>query len=133
MRSTSNNPDIIFDVAHNEDGINSFLKYIKESNKAYRKKILLLSIQKKKDIKKVSGKLDVFFDKKIYSPTHHEKSMEYSQIQNYFDNIDYIENPNEALKNVMKNIKKTDLIAIIGTHYWGEHLSLFFNICFDNI
>ena len=103
------NPDIIFDVAHNEDGINSFLKYIKDSNKAYNKKILLLSIQKKKDIKKVSGKLDAFFDKKIYSLTNSERSMEYLQIQNYFNTIDYIENPNEALKTVIKNAKKTDL------------------------
>ena len=127
------NPDIIFDVAHNEDGINSFLKYIKDSNKVYNKKILLLSIQKKKDIKRVSGKLDAFFDKKIYSITNTERSMEYLQIQNYFNAIDYIENPNEALKSAIKNAKKTDLVAIIGTHYWGEALNLFFNICFDNI
>jgi len=127
------NPDIIFDVAHNEEGINSFLKFIKESNKPYRKKILLLSIQKKKDIKKISSKLDATFDKKIYSLTNPNRSMEYIQIQKYFNNIDYIENPNEALENVLKNAKKTDLIAIIGTHYWGEVLNLFFNICFDNI
>ena len=127
------NPDVVFDVAHNEDGINSFLKYIKDSNKVYDKKILLLSIQKKKDIKKVSGKLDAFFDKKIYSLTNSERSMEYLQIQNYFNTIDYIENPNEALRNAIKNAKKTDLVAIVGTHYWGEALSLFFNICFDNI
>ena len=127
------NPDIIFDVAHNEDGINSFLKYIKDSNRVYNKKILLLSIQKKKDIKRVSDKLDTFFDKKIYSITNTERSMEYVQIQNYFNAIDYIENPNEALKSVIKNAKKTDLVAIIGTHYWGEALNFFFNICFDNI
>ena len=126
-------PDIIFDVAHNEDGINSFLKYIKDSNKVYRKKILLLSIQKKKDIKKVSRRLDAFFDKKIYSLTNSERSMEYAQIQNYFNDIDYIENPDKALRNAIKNAKKTDLVAIIGTHYWGEALKLFFNICFDNI
>ena len=51
----------------------------------------------------------------------------------YFNDIDYIESPNESLRSVMKNTKKTDLVAIIGTHYWGEALNLFFNICFDNI
>ena len=67
------------------DGINSFLNFIKNSKHIYRKKTLLLSIQKKKDIKKVSGKLDAFFDKKIYSLTNSERSMEYVQIQNYFN------------------------------------------------
>ena len=37
------------------------------------------------------------------------------------------------LINILKNAKKTDLVAIIGTHYWGEALNLFFNICFDYI
>ena len=127
------NPDVIFDVAHNEEGIESFLSFITNTKKSYRKKTLLLSIQKKKNITKVSNQLDMFFDKKIYSITNPLRSMEYIEIQKYFNDIDYIESPNEALKNVMQNAQKKDLIAIVGTHYWGDSLKLFFNICFDNI
>ena len=59
--------------------------------------------------------------------------MEYAEIKKYFNDIDYIESPDKALEKAMQNAQKKDLIAIIGTHYWGDSLKLFFNICFDNI
>tara|TARA_B100000519_G_scaffold194576_1_gene198543 strand:+ start:547 stop:1734 length:1188 start_codon:yes stop_codon:yes gene_type:complete len=127
------NPDIIFDVGHNEDGIKSFLKFLTNSKKSYRKKTLLLCIQKKKNIAKVSRRLDVFFDKKIYSTTNPARSMQYFEIKKYFNDIEYIKKPESALKSVLKNAQKNDLIAIVGTHYWGNSLKGFFNICFDNI
>jgi dihydrofolate synthase/folylpolyglutamate synthase len=129
----NNNPDIIFDVGHNEDGIQSFLKFLINSKKSYRKKTLLLSIQKKKKIIKVSKQLDNFFDKKIYSITNSDRSMEYAEVQKYFNNIEYVESPDKALEIATKNSQKKDLIAIVGTHYWGSSLKDFFNICFDNI
>ncbi len=127
------NPDIIFDVGHNEDGIKSFLNFLLSSKKTYRKKTLLLSLQKKKKITRISKELDMFFDKKIYSVTNPSKSMEYAEIKKYFNEIKYIEMPVNALKSALKNAQKKDLIAIIGTHYWGDSLKSFFNICFDNI
>ena len=49
----SKSPDIIFDVAHNEEGVTSFLKYLNTLNKKYDRKYLLLSLQNKKNIKKM--------------------------------------------------------------------------------
>ena len=59
--------------------------------------------------------------------------MSYQEIKNHFSNIQYIENPNQAISDTIHSSKKNDLIAIIGTHHWGNSLKSFFNICFDNI
>ena len=128
----STNPDIIFDVAHNIAGIQTFLEYIKNGKK-YRKKTLLFSVQKRKEIKQVCAKMDCTFNNIIYSRTNEKYSMPYRDIKQHFKNSQYIENPDQALKIAIKNSQETDLIAIVGTHYWGDTIKTFFNICFDNI
>jgi len=34
--------------------------------------------------------------------------------------IEIIDNPDLAIKAGLNNSKKTDLLAIIGSHYWGD-------------
>ena len=128
-----NKPYIIFDVAHNEQGILSFLNYIKTLQDRYRKKTLLLSIQKSKEIKTICPNLESFFDEIIYSKTDSQRGMSYAKIKPYFSHIKYIKNPEESIKNTLSQSENNDLIAIVGTHHWGNTLKNFFNICFDNI
>ena len=59
--------------------------------------------------------------------------MDFVELQKYFKSIEYIEDPNVAIKKIVNSSKDSDLIAIIGTHYWGDSIKSFFNICFDNI
>ena len=77
--------------------------------------------------------MEEVFDSIVYSKTNEKYSMPYNDIKQYFKNSKYIEKPDQALKMTIKNSKETDLIGIIGTHYWGYTLKTFFNICFDNI
>ena len=130
----STNPTIIFDVGHNDGGINSFLDYINtQKTKKYSKKTLLFSIQKNKNISKIAQKLESSFDQIIYSQTSAKNSMSFSSIQQYFNSVNHVQSPNNALKMTINNAKKDELIAIVGTHYWGDSVKSFFNICFDNI
>ena len=126
-------PDIIFDVAHNEQGIESFLKYLDSLSKSYDKKYLLLSLQNKKDIKRCISGLERTFDKIIYSITNDEKSMPFDNVERLFKNPIFIEKPKKAIDFTSTIATKKDLIAIVGTHYWGNTISDIFNISFDII
>ena len=128
------NPTIIFDVGHNEDGINSFLEFMgTQQAKKYSKKTLLFSIQKNKNISKIAQKLECSFDQIFYSQTNTKYSMSFSSIKQCFKSVKYIQSPIDALNMTINNAKKDELIAIVGTHYWGDSVKSFFNICFDNI
>mgnify|MGYP001165065766 CR=1 FL=1 len=130
----STHPTVIFDVGHNEEGINSFLEYINtQKTKKYSKKTLLFSVQKNKNISKIAQKLESSFDKIIYSQTSPKYSMSFTSIKQCFQSVKNIQSPSEALKMTINNAKKDELIAIVGTHYWGASVKSFFNICFDNI
>ena len=127
-------PDIIFDVAHNEEGIKSFLEFLKtESEGKYLKKTLLFSIQKNKIIDNIAPELEKTFDKIVYSETNQKYSMDFQHIKKYFSSAEHIKSPIDALEKITNNAQKDELIAIVGTHYWGQSIKSFFNICFDNI
>ena len=130
----SKRPDVIFDVAHNEGGIKSFLNFIKKDlHKKYSKKTLLFSIQRNKSINNIAKELSDSFDRVIYSKTHQKYSMDFHKIKKYFTSAEYIKFPRLALKEIIDNSQEDELIAIVGTHYWGDSIKNFFNICFDNI
>ena len=127
-------PDIVFDVAHNEEGLKSFLEFIKSDlGEKYSKKTLLFSIQKNKIIHNIAQELEDKFDKIIYSTTSQKYSMDFKEIKKHFSSAEHIESPTKALETSINRAKKDELIAIVGTHYWGETIKSFFNICFDNI
>ncbi|MAV65379.1 MAG: hypothetical protein CMG00_09340 [Candidatus Marinimicrobia bacterium] len=129
----SKSPDIIFDVAHNEEGVTSFLKYLNTLNKKYDRKYLLLSLQNKKNIKKCIPIIEKEFDKIIYSKTDQLKSMDFDVIKRVFKKEVLFKKPKEAIGFALNISNKKDLIAIIGTHYWGNDISDIFNIYFDII
>ena len=127
------NPKIIFDVAHNESGILSFIQNIINKNKKYNKMYLLLSLQKHKRIKNIIININSIFDEVIYSQANHEKAMKFSKIKKLLPNAIYIENPKNAILDVLNKSKRNDFIGIIGTHYWGQAIQEIFNISFDNL
>ena len=126
-------PFIIFDVAHNADGIRSFLRFINQINKNFKKKYLLISIQKTKNIKEISKDLNKNFDEIVYTITDIHKSMDFTSIKKEIPKSTLIENSLHALDKVTSIASRDDLIAIIGTHFWGEAVSNKFNISFDNL
>ena len=126
-------PHIIFDVAHNEEGIKSFLKFIDNANYKFKQKYLLLSIQKTKNIKEVSIKLNRYFDHIVYTITEPEKSMNFEVIKLVMPNAIFIKNPISAINHLISVADKEDLISVVGTHFFGETISKKFNISFDNL
>ena len=118
-----NNPSVYFDVSHNDDSINAFCDAIKSLNH-HHKKILIISIQKTKKIKESIPILENIFSKIIITKLN-DRMYSSQTLSSMFSNksqIEIVNNPDLAIKNTFKNIQNNDLLAIIGSHYWGEHV-----------
>jgi len=117
------NPSVYFDVAHNDDSIQAFCEAI-ESLNHINKKILIISIQKTKIIIDSIPQLENIFSKIIITSLN-DKMYSTESLSSMFSNKTQIEistNPDMAIKNTMMNIAENELLAIIGSHYWGEYI-----------
>lgn len=118
-----NNPTVYFDVSHNDDSIHAFCDAMKSLNHT-NKKILIISIQKTKNITESIPKLENIFSKIIITSLN-ERMYSTQILSSMFSNktkIEISKDPDKAIKNTMKDIEDNELLAIIGSHYWGEHI-----------
>ena len=127
-------PLIIFDVAHNEMGIASFINFIKNFSK--KKKILILSLQKRKKIINNIREIEDTFDEIILCETNNKRTMGLNELQNNFqklNKIKLIKSDYDAIKYAISTASINDSIGIIGTHHFGESIAKIFNISFNLI
>ena len=109
--------------------INKFCQTIKEY-KFSGKKTLFISLQKTKKLEEATLKLINFFDR-IICVQLNERMYNTSTLVEIFEdsiNLDKTDNPYNAIKNLIQESENNDLIAIIGSHYWGEHIEKIFKI-----
>jgi len=116
----SNNPDIIFDSAHNPEGIENFVKeFSKEYNK-YNKRILLFGVMRDKSIKEMLSKLSGSFDEIHVAQIKYERSSKIEDLQEIAGelNIHVIPelNPVEYIKN-FKELKSNTCLVVLGSMY----------------
>ena len=126
------NPLIIFDVAHNESGIASFIDFFKSL--ATGKKILILSLQSRKKIESQVNLIESVFDEIILCETSNKRSMKVHELKTNFQNIEQvkcIKSDYDAIHYALNNSLKNDSIGIIGTHFLGNAVSKIFNISFN--
>ena len=130
------NPTIIYDVAHNQAGIESFTQTVKSylKNKTYKNKILICGFEEKKSIKFFLINLTKLFDKIICTETGTRQNLDCEKLAHYFNNskVSSTRNIKEVFNITKKQDKKT-LVCIIGSHYFGPHISKFYNKSFAKI
>ena len=128
----STQPLIIFDVAHNESGINSFINFYQTLAKG--NKILIISLQKRKNIDSQINQIEKIFDEVIICETKNTRTMTVEELKAKFTNhvkIKIIKSDYEAIKYAVDTVQKNDSIGIIGTHFLGDAISKIFNISFN--
>ena len=116
-------PSVYFDVSHNDDSIIAFCNAIKSLDHQYTK-TLIISVQKTKIIKKSISILENMFSNIIITKLN-DRMYSTQILSSMFSNqtqIKIIKNPSTAITNTLKNIQKNDLLAIIGSHYWGDYV-----------
>ena len=119
----SKNPNIFFDVSHNDDSIIAFCNTM-ESFDHRGISFLIISIQRTKQINSAIVKLKSMFSKIIITQINDRmySSKDLSSMFAPHRSIEIIDNPDDAIKKTMPKLKKSDILGIIGSHYWGEYI-----------
>ena len=127
------NPDVIFDVAHNEDSFIALCHSVESINNNGRK-FLLLSMQKTKFLTNSLSLLKNTFDKIICTKLNDKMytSLELYNILYPFDDLSCYEDAKNSIENIQKMMDINDLLVIAGSHYWGEHISSNFKFFLGN-
>ncbi|MAQ43519.1 MAG: hypothetical protein CMG25_03435 [Candidatus Marinimicrobia bacterium] len=128
MQVIQKKPLTIFDVAHNEDGLLGLCSTIKDfSHKG--KKILILSLQNSKHIDKALPYLSQLFDDIICTQLN-DRMYSNNDLINLFSNYKSIKSVNSSLEvnKIINEAHLDDLIAIVGSHYWGTEIEKIFKI-----
>ena len=129
MQIINKHPLIIFDVAHNEQGLLAFCNTITALS-IKGKKTLVISLQKTKAIDGVTSKLISLFDSIICTQLNDRmyNEIELMDIFTSCKNLESTQNPSKVIDDIMSHASDEDLIAIIGSHYWGEEIEKIFKI-----
>ncbi len=116
----SHKPDIIFDSAHNPEGVESFLSEFKRDESKYRRKILLFGVMKDKQIKPMLEKLRVHFDEIRVTRVDYERSSSVEELQNIASESGLSVIPENDPVNFIKKFKDTereDCLVVLGSMY----------------
>ena len=127
-------PMVIFDVAHNEESLIEFLNTIK-SIQIKGQKVLLISIQKSKKIGTIINNMTRYFDHIICTQLNGRMYKAEELLYMFNDGNSYIESsdkPSETIIQIMKTLEEEDILAIIGSHYWGPYIEKSFKNSFGS-
>ena len=128
-------PDIIFDVAHNENGIEAFIKYFKLIKKQYSKSYILVGFEDSKEIDLGLKTLCLCFDFISLTETNIKSCMPIKKLKAkcspYSKNIKTMINPIKAIEYNLQKQTSSDIFVILGSHYFGSHINKIFKNCFD--
>ena len=128
-------PTIIFDVAHNDSSLKSFIESFNsylEKNK-FEKKYLLCAFENNKKIRSIFKKFENKFDYIVCSETNIRDSMPSEEIAKIFrnrDKIKTVKNIEESIEFCIKKTKKSDVLVILGSHFIAPAISTFFKKLF---
>ena len=116
----SKNPDIIFDSAHNPEGVNSFLSEFKREAVKYNQKHLLFGVMKDKSVRLMLTQLKDYFDIIYVTQISYERSSKINDLVKIAGEIGLTvipeSKPVELIKNFLK--QKTDnCLVVLGSMY----------------
>ena len=135
IQKLSDKPDIIFDVAHNSEGIQALSDYIYSIKNLYNKKYLIIGFESTKQIFSDLKHLVNIFDETIITETKIRNSMpakEIYQSVNLKNKMIINTSSYNAINFYKEQLNHSDLLVIAGSHYFGNVLNKIFKNCFEN-
>jgi len=113
-------PDIIFDSAHNPDGIKEFIEEFKKDSKGYNKKSILFGAMKDKSLKEMLTTLGNHFDNIYVTEIDYERSAKAADLKKIAAEIglgveiktNYVDFITSFLNN-----NKEDCLVVLGSMY----------------
>ena len=127
-----NNPLIIFDVAHNAHGLQSFLSFFNSLN-IKGDSILIIALQSRKDVQSVLSDLAKRFQYIICTEGEGRKPMSANKLASKFPRkVEIIKNPKKAILSGKNKLTINGAMAIVGSHGLGSSIGNVFKISFYN-
>ncbi len=117
-------PKIIFDSAHNLEGVETFIREFRTEFTSYSKRTLIFGAMKDKDIKGMLNKLEPFFDVILITQVQVERAAAakdiLDQITDRKDDFCEIENPADFILNFMDKAGDECLVVLGSMYLLGE-------------
>jgi dihydrofolate synthase/folylpolyglutamate synthase len=116
----SKKPDIIFDSAHNPEGIDNFLTEFKKDANKYSKRVLLFGVMKDKAIKGMLSNLNNSFDEIHITQVNVDRSSKIEELQDIADElkINVLPERNPAgFTKEFNNRAASDCLVVLGSMY----------------
>jgi len=128
----SQNPTVIYDVAHNSEGIEAFIETFKNLYSSHNYKILICGLEYNKKVKNITNQLGLLFDEIICTETGVRKSMPAKKLKNLFQhkNAAIIQNTHKALNYAFQKANSNDVIGIVGSHFFAPFINHYYKNCF---
>ena len=114
------NPDIIFDSAHNPEGIKSFISEFKKDYKSYSGRTLLFGVMKDKAIEEMLLDIKDYFDEIFITEIDNERSCKIEKLLEISTGINLevkIEMEPVRLLTEFETREKNECLVIIGSMY----------------
>lgn len=125
------NPKIILDSSHNEEGINNFISEFKNEKDNYNNREVIFGVMKDKDIKKMLLQFDNIFDKINITTFEYERAATIEQIKNIADSIgvkvNLIPDPVEYILRFKTETGKKCLVVLGSIYLLGQIKSKLMN------
>ena len=113
-------PDIIFDSAHNPDGVRNFLEEFRKDLRTYTRKVLLFGVMKDKSIKEMLFELNKNFDEIRICNINYERAAKVEDLIKLADEINVKvtteSKPAEFIES-FKEKDEDDCLVVLGSMY----------------
>ncbi len=113
-------PDIIFDSAHNPEGITNFLTEFNREKVKYSHSTLLFGVMKDKAIREMLVLLGESFDEIYVTEINYERACKISELENISKELELkvnaVYNPSEFVSN-FRNEGPTKCLVVLGSMY----------------
>jgi len=136
IQTLQTKPNVIFDVAHNNHGLQAFIDSFLSIRSQYDVKYLIVAFEAGKNIITSMKELYQLFDFIIITETKIRHSMPIQEIVDiyqpkYNSSIIIEPNVNQAIQSTLKQARNTDIVVILGSHYFGPFIAQIFKNSFD--
>lgn len=115
-----NNPTIIFDSAHNPEGIEKFLLEFSKEVKNYKKKTLIFGAMRDKDILEMLKKLSMYFEEILLTDMQYERAAKAEDIKLISKQLniscDIINEPAKYVEE-FKSYNRDECLVVLGSMY----------------
>ena len=120
LHKIASNPDIIFDVSHNESGFETSLKYAAKHYKDHRR-LLLLGLLSDKDFHQIAAMVSKVFERIMVTEPVSPRKMDAGALQEVFRKqgieAEAIPELEKAYRKASKNLAENEVLFVMGSHF----------------